>query len=90
MRYRLSPTKRKRSRSRSSDQSSLQLPDCYDDKSAVLLNVKVLNTPPTPVRTSSLNRFQTIVAQQQNQVIIFHVTYCYTRFVGLKYCFILN
>lgn len=75
MRYRLSPTKRKRSRSRSSDQSSLELPDCYDDKSAVLLNVKVLNTPPTPVRTSSLNRFQMIVAQQQNQVISHMMTY---------------
>ncbi|CAI6367356.1 unnamed protein product [Macrosiphum euphorbiae] len=68
MRYRLSPTKRKRCRSRSLDQSSVQLPDCYEDKSAVLLKVKVLNTtPPAPVRRSSLNRFQTIIAQQQKQ-----------------------
>jgi len=66
MRYRLSPTKRKRCRSRSLDQSSLQLPGCYEDKSAVLLKVKVLNTtPPAPVRRSSINRFQTIIAQQK-------------------------
>lgn len=68
MHYRLSPTKRKRFHSRSSDQSKLQLPDCYDDKSAVLLKVKMFSTPPTPVRSSSLNRFQTIIAQQQKQV----------------------
>lgn len=74
MRYRLSPTKRKRCRSRSLDQSSLQLPDCYDEKSAVLLKVKVLNTtPPAPVRRSSLNRFQTIIAQQQKQVLCSHM-----------------
>lgn len=73
MRYRLSPTKRKRCRSRSLDQSSLQLPDCYEDKSAVLLKVKVLNTtPPTPIRRSSLNRFQTIISQQK-QVPCAHV-----------------
>ncbi|XP_025198097.1 rho GTPase-activating protein 7 isoform X2 [Melanaphis sacchari] len=69
MRYRLSSTKRKRCHSRSLDQSSLQLPDCYEDKSALLLKVKVLNTtPPTPVRRSSLNRFQTIIAHQQKQL----------------------
>lgn len=68
MRYRLSSTKRKRSRCRSADKGNLQLPDCYDDKSAVLLKVKVLNTPPAPVRHSSLNRFQTIIEQQQKQV----------------------
>lgn len=68
MRYRLSPAKRKRSRT--SGASNLQLPDFYDDNSAVLLKVKVLNTPPAPVRNSSLNRFQTIIAQQQKQVCI--------------------
>jgi len=68
MRYTLSSNKRKRSRSRSVDQNNLQLPDCYDDKSAVLLRVKVLNTPPAPVRSTSLNRFQTIIAQQHKQV----------------------
>ncbi|VVC30720.1 Hypothetical protein CINCED_3A013748 [Cinara cedri] len=67
MRYRLSPAKRKRSRTRASGSSNLQLPDCYDDNSAVLLKVKVLNTPPAPVRNSSLNRFQMIIAQQQKQ-----------------------
>lgn len=68
MRYRVSPTKRKRCRSRSSDQSNLQLPGFYDDQAAVLLNVKVIDTPPAPVRSSSLNRFQMIIAQQQKQV----------------------
>lgn len=76
MRYRVSPTKRKRCRSRSSDQSSLQLPGFYDDQAAVLLNVKVINnTPPAPVRHSSLNRFQMIIAQQQKQVNAYLVSY---------------
>lgn len=71
MRYQLSTKKRKRSRSRSSDRSKPQLPS-YGDKSAVLLNVKVLNTPPTPIRSSSLNRFQMIIAQQQKQVMSYY------------------
>ncbi|XP_050523367.1 rho GTPase-activating protein 7 [Daktulosphaira vitifoliae] len=69
MRYRLSSTKRKRSRSRSSDYGNLQheLPGCYNDKSAVLLKVQMFETPPPPVRSSSLNRFQTIISQQRKQ-----------------------
>lgn len=72
MRYRVSPTKRKRCRSRSSDQSNMQLPGFYDDQAAVLLNVKVIdNTPPAPARNSSLNRFQMIIAQQQKLQVTF-------------------
>lgn len=70
MRYRVSPTKRKRSRSRpAADRSGPQLAGRYDgDSSAVLLEVNVLDTPPAPVRHSSVGRFQTIIAQQQTQV----------------------
>lgn len=83
MRYRLSSTKRKRSRCRSADKCNLQLPDCYDGDSAVLLKVKVLNTPPTPVRNSSLNRFQTIITQQKqvNPIIIIIIIICRNKMV---------
>lgn len=69
MHYRVSSSKRKRSRSRSSSQSNQQFTECCDDKCALNLKNETHTTPPAPIRSSSLNRFQIIVAQQQKQVM---------------------